>query len=386
MTSPGWWRTWNSSRLVGLPTVDVAVAALLSAFAIGLTSGALHPSYHAPDLGAAASAGVLAMTAPVAWRRRWPLAAAGTLAVGAGANALVFGPMVRCGAALPAVFLVAFSVGEHLGRNRSLLGLALCAANVAAQCFYDPRLGASALSLMLPVLAGFFIVSRLVRTRNQAAEALRLQSAELRRQREATALLAVKADRARVAGDLDATLREWLDQIADAASAGREVTGADLALARQALRDIEHSGRQILHEMREKVGTYQQDAPNEPQPTLARFSDFLGKATTADARLTVEGNARRLPAGLELSAARIAEHLVLALEDAPTAIIDVRLRFGSDAIELHVEGVPARNANPEAALTAARQRAFLHGGTVEGRSSGGRYYAAARLPLVSSHA
>jgi len=385
VTSPRWWRTWNSSTVAGLSTIDVGVAVLLSALAAGLTSGVLHPSYRAPDLGTAASVGVLAMTIPVAWRRRWPLTAAATLAVGAVGNGLLFGTMVRCGAALPAVFLVAFSVGEYVDRNRSLPVLALCAGNVTAQCFYDPQLGPTVLILMLPILTGFFFAGRLVRTRNQTAAALRHRSAELRRQREATARLAVKADRARMAGDLDATLRERLGQIAAAATAGRETQSADPALTLQSLQNIEHSGRQILHDMREMVGTYQ-DPPNEPQPTLARLADLLHQTTTADTRLTVEGNPRTLPAGLELSAARIVEHLLLALEDTPTAIINVRLRFGSDAIELHVDGAPARDTNPEAALAAARQRAALHGGTVEWRSSHGRYLAAARLPLVSSHA
>src|SRR5258708_27267027 len=75
-------RSWLNRTVGGLPAVDVTAAVILSAFAAGLTSGALHPSYQSPNLGIAASAGVLAMTAPVAWRRRMPLAMAGTPAAG----------------------------------------------------------------------------------------------------------------------------------------------------------------------------------------------------------------------------------------------------------------------------------------------------------------
>ena len=60
----------------------------------------------------------------------------------------------------------------------------------------------------------------------------------------------------------------------------------------------------------------------------------------ADARLTVDGNPRTLPAGLELSGYRIVEHLLQALADAPGAAVDVRLHFGPDALELHVSGPP----------------------------------------------
>ncbi len=138
--------------------------------------------------------------------------------------------------------------------------------------------------------------------------------------------------------------------------------------------------------MRDVLGTWQDNAPGEPQPTLAQLSALLARATTADARLIVEGSPRTLPAGLELSGYRIVEHLLLALEDAPSAAIDVRLRFCPDALELHVSGPPAIGADLRAVLTAARARASLHGGTVQSRSAGGLRHAMARLPLISGHA
>ena len=177
--------------VAGLSVLDIAAAAVLSAYAVGLTSGALRTGH--PHGGLGASIGVLAMTLPVAWRRRMPLASAGTLAAAAALNGLVFGPMVRCGAALPAVFLVAFAVGARCDQTRSAAGLLLCAGNVAAQTVYDPQLGGRVLVLMLLVLAGFFAAGRLVRARTDAAQDLRLRAAELRRQREQTARLAVLA-------------------------------------------------------------------------------------------------------------------------------------------------------------------------------------------------
>ena len=77
---------------------------------------------------------------------------------------------------------------------------------------------------------------------------------------------------------------------------------------------------------------------------------------------------------------------LLALEDAPEAAVDVRLSFTPDALELHVSGPPAANVDLRAVLAAARERAGLHGGTVDSRLAGGVCYAMARLPLVSGHA
>jgi hypothetical protein len=68
------------------------------------------------------------------------------------------------------------------------------------------------------------------------------------------------------------------------------------------------------------------------------LSGLLARATSADARLIVDGDPRTLPAGLELSGYRIVEHLLLALEDAPEAAVAVRLCFRPDLLELNVSG------------------------------------------------
>ena len=373
--------TWT---VAGLSVLDIAAAVILSAYAVALTSGVVHTSH--PHGGVAASIGVLAMTLPVAWCRRWPLAAAGVLAAAAVLNGVLFGPMVRCGAALPAVFLAAFATGVRCDRARSAAGLLLCAGAVAAEGLYDPQIGARGLVVVLPVLSAFFAVGRLVRARTETAKALRVRSAELRRQREQTARLAVLADRARVTADLEGTLHTQIGGIASTAATGLGALDTDHAAARQALASIERDGRAVLGHLRDVLGGLQEPAPSEPQPTLARLSELLGRATTADARLTVDGSPRTLPAGLELSGYRIVEHLLLALQDAPDAAVDVRLRFCPDALELHVSGPPAPAADLRAVLAAARERASLHGGSVDSRLADGVCYAMARLPLISGHA
>jgi len=379
--------------VAGLGVLDVAVAVILSGYAVALVSGVLHTSH--PHGGAAASVGVLFMTLPVAWRRPAPLAAAAVIAAAALLNGLVFGPMVRCGACLPAIFLVAYAVGVRRDRGPAAAGLLLCAAAVVAEGLYDPQIEGGGLIFVLPVLAAFFASGRLVRARTQTAAALRKSSAELRRQREETARLAVLADRARVTTDLEQSLHAQIGGLASTAATGLGALASDQtsdqAAARQALASIERDGRAVLGHLREVLSTLQERPPSEPpssepQPTLARMSELLARATTADARLTVDGSPRTLPAGLELSGYRIVEHLLLALEDAPEAAVDVRLSFTPDALELHVSGPPAANVDLRAVLAAARERAGLHGGTVDSRLAGGVCYAMARLPLVSGHA
>jgi hypothetical protein len=399
--------------VAGLGVLDLAAAVILSGYAVALVSGVIHTSH--PHGGAAASVGVLVMILPMAWRRPAPLAAAAVMGAAALLNGLVFGPIVRCGAFLPAIFLVAYAVGLRRDRAASAAGLLLCAAAVVAEGLYDPQIEGTGLVAVLPVLVAFFVSGRLVRSRTQTAAALRESSAELRRQREETARLAVLADRARVTADLEQSLHAQIGGLASTAAAGLGALAGDpagdQAAARQALASIERDGRAVLGHLREVLSTLQErqpgepqssepqssepqssklqssePLPHEPQPTLARLSELLARATTADARLTVEGSPRTLPAGLELSGYRIVEHLLVALEDAPEAAVDVRLSFTPDVLELHVSGPPAANVDLRTVLAAARERAGLHGGTVDSRLAGGVCYAMARLPLVSGHA
>src|SRR5712692_2661545 len=108
------WRPVWGLREVGRG--DVMLAGLLSVLAIGLGSGLLRTGH--PHGGAAAAAGAVAMTLPVTWERRAPLAAAAAVAAAAPLNGLIAGPMVRCAAALPAVFAIAYFTGTRCSGRR----------------------------------------------------------------------------------------------------------------------------------------------------------------------------------------------------------------------------------------------------------------------------
>jgi signal transduction histidine kinase len=371
----------------GLGVIDIAVAAVLSALVILVAAGRLE--YHGPRPSDAAFAGVFTMVLPVAWRRPWPLAVAAVLAVAALANGLLLGPAVRCGVALPVLFLVAYAVAVRCDRVRSKLGLLLCLGGVIAEGFSDPHIEAGGLILIVPLTVGFYGAGLVVRARSQVAESLRTQSAQLRLQREQTAHLAVLADRAQISAELEQTLHARLDGIATAAASGLDLLDreqADEGAAREVMAAIERDGREALGRMRAMVGTLHEPAPSEPQPTLARLPELLATATTASARLSVEGSPRTLPAGLELSSYRIVEHLIGVLEDEPGAVVEVRLKFCPDAIELHVRGPQSPTADLRALLAAAAERAYLHAGTVQHRIEGRTCHATARLPLISGHA
>lgn len=377
----------------GIGTLDLAAAGLLSLLGAYLTSGLIPAGAAHGGLGA--SIGVLALTVPVAWRGPAPLAAAAALALGAIGNALVCGSIGRCGAALPAVFLVGYAVGARIER-RALAGLGflLCTVNIAVQCASDPNLNFPTTAQMVPLCLVFFAAGRLALSRTRAAAALRERSAELRAQRDRTARMAVLADRAELAENLDGRLQSGIARIAAIAASARAEVGvgvaagagasADLADASLALTAIETQGRALLHYLREIVGALH-EAPAEPPPALADLDALLARATTAQTRLSLGGAPRTLPAGLELTAYRIVEHLLVALRDLPDAAVDVRLHYGANCLDLALSGPPAPGVDLRTVLGAARERASLHGGVIDTGSAGDTQVFSARLPLVSAH-
>jgi signal transduction histidine kinase len=376
------WLTGPIFGLGGVGLGDIVLAVGLSIFGVVLTSGLLNTGH--PHGGVAASIAVLLMTVPVLYARRWPVVAAATLAAGAALNWGLIGHLVRCGAALPAVFFVAFAIGSHCARREVALGMTLLAVSVFCQVCSDPNLpGPEGILLFFPLSVAFMVAGRLLRSRNLAVTGLRARTLELRAQREQNARLAVEADRALIAGGLDDFLHERVDQIAAVAAAGQAALGTQPEQALEAFVAIQTTGRETLTHMREVVGSLRAEAPTEPQPVLAQLGRLLEQATRADARLEVTGDPRLLPPGVELSGYRIVEHLLLALESDAAARVDVVVGFGPGTLQLTVAGPSARGVDARPALAAASERAALLGGTLRTETRGGRRETVVLLPLAA---
>ena len=357
---------------------DIAIAALLSALGLLLM--------YANVVDKEVEASVLAIplfllvTVPLVWRRAAPVAALAAVLAGYLLHVGATGTeLIRCGVVLPVVFLLAFSAAARLERRDALIGLALTLAVIAAESVvFFGSFGV----VMAAVAAGVWGIGRVVRSRAQLAAELQARTVELREARDERSRMEVTADRARLSTQLDELLQRRLGELARLADDGAQ--GADAATATATLVDIEHQSRRTLQEMRSVVDVLRHDeagAPTAPQPTLVHLEALLVHAKGSDARLTVEGSPRVLPAGVELSAYRILEHLLDALEDASD--VDVRVRFGDDALELSVHGPARRRGRAVASIERARERAQLHHGTLQARTRGGRAEAVAHLPVLT---
>ena len=359
--------------------LDVVIAVLAGIAASGyMISEVVDDTYDAPVL---AVPFFVLVTVPLLWRRSAPLFGLGLLVGAQLLHLALFGELVRCGIVIPVALVLTFAAGARLDRRDSLYGLGLALASFTIVCLTDTDKGATpdALTFVAPLGLALWGVGRLVHSRGRMVNELQARTGELREARDQRARLEVATDRAKLSAQLDELLQRRLGELAQLADSGSLAAGGPAATA--ALAEIEHKSRGTLEEMRTVVGVLRDDdAPVEPQPTLTHLEALLVRAKGAGARLEVEGNPRVLPAGVELSAYRIVEQLLDALDDAPS--VEVSVRFADDALELTVAG-PIRRRG-EQAIERARERVRLHSGTLESTTAAGRAEAVVSLPILAT--
>jgi len=354
--------------------LDIGIAALASLVAVGDVYDQVGDAQYG-DVSGWAVVPILALTVPLLWRRKAPLAALAATLAGLLAHWAIFGGVVRCGFVLPIMGLLAFSAGARLSGRDSWLALGLAQAIGIAICLTDGPTGAtaSAVIITIPLAFGAWGLGLVVRSRARMVEQLDARTSELRSARDENARLEVADERARLSAELDELLQRRLGELAVLAESSSSDKGALLA-------EIEHKSRATLEEMRAVVGVLRDDdsVPFAPQPTLTHLDALLARSAGADARLTVEGRPRALPAAVELSAYRIVEQLLEALGDAPD--VEVRVRFADDALDLVVSGRAGRAG--AAAFERARERVALHSGTLRTTAARGRAEAIVSLPSL----
>lgn len=362
--------------------LDVAITVLLSAAGIFLMiSNVYSTDDPSPDVGFLAIPAFLAVTLPLLWRTVDPIRALGAVAAALALHGLLFGAAVRCGVAFPTIGFLAFSASSRRDGREAQIGLGLAVLGAIIVGVGD-FLGMGVAAFGVPIIALAWGIGRVAASRRRMAADLRVRNDELRVARDERARLEVLSDRAQLSRDLDTLLHRRLGELARLADRG--TASVEDGTATAVLSDIERESRATLEEMRELVGVLRSDdgaAATAPQPTLTSLEALVVRAKGADARLSVAGDPRALPAGVELSAYRVVEHLLDALEDAPG--IAVNIRFADDMLELSVGGPMRRRGEVSAAVARARERVELHRGSLHTSTKGGRTEAVAALPFLA---
>ena len=185
-----------------------------------------------------------------------------------------------------------------------------------------------------------------IRTRRAYFDQLEERATRLEKEREAQSKVAVAAERARIARELHDVVAHNVSVMVVQADGAAYVLDAAPDQAKQALETISTTGRQALAEMRRLLGVLRTgDAPESgeyvPQPDVQQIEDLVEQVRhsglTVDFK--IEGTARQLPSGVELTAYRIVQEALTNTRKhgGPEAGASVRLVYFDDGLGLLVE-------------------------------------------------
>jgi signal transduction histidine kinase len=382
------WNLWRRFWF-DLGVVSIAIlAAVEVAFRLDETKD--HPLHGTTWLMAAWAA---VMVLPLLARRRYPFGApVAVFAIGVAGSlwnatlaTYTFGNFL-------AVLAATFLFGLLFERERSPIGLGIALGAASFVVYNDPRQGVSEIAWIgftfsLVWLAGLALGSQLKTAASAVERAERLE-----REREAEARAAVAEERARIARELHDIVGHSVSVMTVQASAVRRLLREDQEREREALITVEETGRAALAEMRRLVGVlrrHEETPALVPQPSLDHVEKLVEQTREAGlpTRLTVEGDASPLPAGIDLTAYRLVqEGLTNALKHARASHAEVLVRYVDGSVELVVsdDGIGTGNGGGSGhGLVGMRERVDVVGGELAaGPRPNGGYELRARLPVA----
>jgi signal transduction histidine kinase len=352
----------------------------LVVIALASTGGAAS-RHDRPELGV--TLGVLASLSLLA-RRRQPLAVLAVTTAATAATLAVWGydNPFPVGVAL-------YTVADQCERRVSL-GAGVIAAAVLAFPYAGTNWRHDLLFRPI-VLAIAWIAGDSMGVRRRYIAALEERAERLERERAAEAARARAEEQARIARELHDVLAHNVSVMVVQAAAANDVFESRPDRARAALESIEATGRAALAELRRLLGVVRGDgAGYAPQPSLDRLDELVDQVRSAGLRVavTVEGEPRPLPAGVDLSAYRVVqEALTNTLKHAHATQAEVTLRFGADGLDIDVRDDGAGNGNAGGGtggngLIGMRERVAVFGGSLTaGPAAGGGFAVSARFPF-----
>jgi signal transduction histidine kinase len=367
----------------------VVLAAVESAFEVAFR----HDPIRAPrtTLWFAVPATAL-LFAPLLARRRFPFAAPAALWIVGAVLSFIDGRLVVFpAAAFVAGLAAAFLLGNLIDGFQARVGLIAVLGAISAVTYNDPARSAGQF-IFLPVLCAIvWTVGLALRARSEEADAAELRAARAERERETTARIAVAEERTRIARELHDIVAHSMSVMVLQVGAVRHGLPAGLADDKEALEDVERTGRTALNEMRRLLGAMRRESEDvdlTPQPGLGTLQLLLAEVrrTGLQVELELEGELPVNSGALDLSAYRIVqEGLTNVLKHANATRADVKIVHTVNELRIEVrdDGRAGRTDNGLGhGLVGISERVKIYGGALDARAlNGGGFLLAARLPL-----
>jgi signal transduction histidine kinase len=288
--------------------------------------------------------------------------------------------------------VAAFLLGNLADAVQARVGLAVVLGGAAIIAYNNPDHGSGELFFIPLTFALGWLAGFALRERAEQAEAAEVRASQAEREREAAARIAVAEERARIARELHDIVAHAVSVMVLQVGAVRHKLPASLADDRDALADVERTGRGALAEMRRLLGAMRREEDDlelAPRPGLAGIETLLDEIRRAGlpVRLHVEGEPLALPPAIDLSAYRIVqEGLTNALKHARAGRADVALKYEPRELRIEVrdDGVGASSSDGLGhGLVGVRERVKIYGGEMTaGAANGGGFVLRARLPIA----
>jgi signal transduction histidine kinase len=337
---------------------------------------------------------VVAILLPLLARRRFPFGApvlvpAAVIVASLLDDGFVPDSFVTFLAGCATVFLMALLPDWR----QALAGLAIVIGAHAVVNHQDPRGSGGNFLFGVVVFSIVWVVGFLLRRKFAEGEEAKARALRAEHEREERARAAVAEERARIARELHDVVGHSVSVMTVQASGVRRLLLPEQEREREALLIVERTGREALAEMRRMVGVLRrpEEAPaRAPQPSLEHLGRLVEQAREAGlpVELRIEGNAIKLPAGVDLTAYRLVqEGLTNAIKHARATRADVLVAYRDGEIEVTVSDNGTGVGNGVSGghgLVGMRERVSVYGGRLDaGPQPNGGYRLRARLPLTS---
>jgi signal transduction histidine kinase len=369
----------------GVTRADVLVA--IAAFAVAASTAALGSRVDQEPFTWTAALTLAAQSAPLAWRRQYPIVSAAVVGVFAVCYGIVdwADPLVP----VPAIVSLA-AVFEYAERRAALIVLGVAGvASIAATGLAgdsDPLdWGVVVLTLVLSPVIG-----ELMRERRQEVRQLEARNERLELERQRAVEDARLAERQRIARELHDVVTHNVTMLvvrAEAAASTTPMSEAERVAAFDALAD---GGRDALGELRQLLGVLRdpnERAPAVPSAGIARVDELVAGARAAGLDVGYEspGGLPELAGAVDLAAYRVVqEGLTNVVRHAAARRADVTIALADDALVVDIEddGVGVHGeAVDGVGLAGLRERIRLLGGTLDAGAAGtGGFRLRARIP------
>jgi signal transduction histidine kinase len=367
---------------------DLALAALLAAFGLA-ELWLVHVGPKSIAVPATAVAGLA-----LSFRRLAPLLTVAAVLGSIAVESLLGVSLQKPDAPLLIALVAVYTAGAYLSLRDAVAGLALAIAGIGASYAGSSTNGHSDFAFTSVVVTAGWLVGRGMHGRVTQAAVIAERTQRLEQEAVAERAAAIAEERRRIARDLHDVIAHSVSVMVIQAGAAEDLLDRDPAAVLEPIRAVQETGRGALVEISRLLGLLREDGAElglAPQPRIDDLPELVAQTEAAGlpVDLRVEGTARSLPLGVDLSVYRITqEALTNVRRHSAGGRASVVLRYNEAAVELAVEndGVASTNGHRGGhGLVGMRERVAVFGGSLEaGPLPDGGFRVVARLPLHPS--